>query len=201
MAIDVGDVLFQDLACGAVCDAIHGVTPGWGGADISHCGIVSGIGVKLTVLEAISPKVRETPLDEFLGRARDEHGRPRIIVSRLDTVHRPLLPEAIRVARGFIGVAYDSRFAPGSAALYCSELLVHAFKSANGGRDFFPERPMTFKDPNTGLILDFWTRYFRMLGTEVPEGVIGSNPGHLSLSSKLLMIEQLGSLSGAPLAP
>lgn len=35
-----GDILFQDIGCGSVCDAINGSTPGWNGAEINHCGIL-----------------------------------------------------------------------------------------------------------------------------------------------------------------
>ena len=58
---------------------------------------------------------------------------------------------------------------------------------------------MTFRDPQTGNPLEFWVRYYALLGVPVPEGEIGSNPGDLSLSDKFSRIDQLGSLRGLPL--
>jgi len=36
-----GDLLFQDLDCGPLCDAIEKVTTGYQGANFSHVGIVA----------------------------------------------------------------------------------------------------------------------------------------------------------------
>ena len=35
-----GDLLFQDLNCGELCNAIEAVTEGVNGKDFSHCAIV-----------------------------------------------------------------------------------------------------------------------------------------------------------------
>lgn len=32
----------------------------------------------------------------------------------------------------------------------CSELIHFSFKSANGGKDVFTPKPMTYQDPDTG---------------------------------------------------
>ena len=69
MRMKTGDILFQDIGCGAVCDAINGSTPGWKGAEINHCGMVFLDGDEWIVAEAISPRVRLTPLDDFLTRS------------------------------------------------------------------------------------------------------------------------------------
>lgn len=196
---NLGDVWFQDIGCGAVCDAINGVTPGWRGAEINHCGLVVEHGGALKIAEAISPRVRLTPIEEFLARARDRHGRPRIIVASLRPEYAALAAEASGVAKSFLNRPYDARYLPNRAELYCSELIVVSFKQANRGVDVFPEKPMTFKDPATGRIHDFWIAYYAQFGSEVPEGEIGSNPGELSLSEKLHGHTQLGDLRGLPL--
>ena len=194
-----GDLCFQDIGCGAVCDAINGVTLGWGGAEINHCGLVVCSGVQNFIAEAIYPKVRLTPVNAFLDRARDAQGRPRIIVARLKAEYSYLLEPAEQYCHSVIGTPYDVSFGPDPAALYCSELIVDAFRAANAGQDFFPEQAMTFKDPVTGEILEYWKTYYQALGSEVPEGEIGSNPGSLSLSGKLTGHTQLGGLRGLSL--
>ena len=93
-----------------------------------------------------------------------------------------------------IGRPYDGRYGPDDSAIYCSELVVDAFWLANGRVPFFPESPMRFSDPETGEVLDFWINYYALFGETVPEGEPGSNPGDLSLSPKLQVIRQLGSL-------
>lgn len=195
----VGDIYFQDLGCGAVCDAINGVTPGWRGSEINHCGLVVERGGALHIAEAIYPTVRLTPIDTYARRSVDERGRPRVLAARLVEDLGHLVHRAAEYAIGQIGVPYDPLFRKGVSALYCSELIVDAFAAANEGVSVFPERPMTFRDERTGEILDFWRRYYERLGSEVPEGEIGSNPGELSLSAHLRDHTQFGSLRGLPL--
>lgn len=199
MRPQVGDVYFQDLGCGAVCNAIDGVTPGWNGAEINHCGIVVEHGNKFVVAEAINPKVRFTTIFDYFDRSRDEHGRPRILHSRLSKKYRGLAVSAANLAKHFIGTPYDPLYANNNAALYCSELIVDLFRLANGGTPIFEEKPMSFRDQETGEVLEYWTKYYESFGAEVPEGELGSNPGELSMSTKFHYHKQLGSLKKAPL--
>lgn len=191
-----GDILFQDVGCGAVCDAIEGVTPGYEGAEINHCGVVVARGGEIRVLEAVSPRVAASELSGFLSRAVDAKGRPKILVGRVRSEFEVLVAPAVAWMWSRIGSLYDHAYQPDDTALYCSELVVRGFRRANGGAAFFPEAPMTFRDPLTDEILPFWVHYFEALGMEVPEGVVGSNPGTLSLSPRLEIIARLGDLRG-----
>lgn len=191
-----GDILFQDIGCGSVCDAINGVTPGWQGAEINHCGLVLAANGRVSVLEAIHPKVQLTSVKDFNNRALDESGRPRVIHSRVRNEYQNLIPDALQFALNVLDTPYDQQFGSDNTAIYCSELIVDAFRYANGGAYFFPESPMTFSDPNTGEILDYWKRYYATFGRPVPKGEIGSNPGELSLSQKLGTLLPLGRLRG-----
>ena len=63
-----GDLLFQNLNCGALCDAIETVTEGVDGKDFSHCGIVVELNDSLKVIEAIGD------VDTTLGVAVNRTG-------------------------------------------------------------------------------------------------------------------------------
>lgn len=193
-----GDILFQDVGCGAITDAIEGVARGHAGAEINHCGIVSREKDGAFVIEAIFPRVRRTPLARFLDRSLDERQRPRVLVGRVAGRLAPLVPAALDFCRRKIGAPYDPRFAPDDSAFYCSELIVDAFRDANGGAPVFPERPMTFRDRETGEPLPFWTEYFARFGTKAPQDAPGSNPATLSRDPAIAIVAQLGDLRGAP---
>jgi hypothetical protein len=196
-----GDLLFQDLDCGELCEAIERVTPGWRGFEVTHVGIVvlEGYGAswELQVLEAIGANVHVTPLDQFLARTSDNKGRPKVFVGRLRE-SEALAPWAETFARSYLGRPYDSVFAPNDDALYCSELVSLAYNAAKElvhGPDaplLFPPGPMTFTDPATHQIFPPWQQYYDELKLPVPEGEAGSNPGALSLSKQVQIIGRFG---------
>jgi len=193
-----GDIIFQDLGCGPLCDAIEGVTSGYHDSSVSHVGMFVSGELGGVVAEAIYPVVRNEPLRRFMQRSRDEQQRPRSFVGRLKPDYRNLIPDAIHYSQRLLGLLYDRAFGDGEDSYYCSELIVDCFSHANHGAVVFEEHPMHFRDPRTGDILQYWRDYFRLLGTEVPEGHVGSNPGRMSLSSKLEIVHQFGSLAGWP---
>jgi uncharacterized protein YycO len=193
-----GDILFQDLKCGTVCDAINGVTPGYKNADLNHCAIFYMENGQPMIIEALPTVVSKRTLSSFLNRSHDSYGRPCVMVGRLKPEFTPLISKSIDFCLKNIGVPYDSIYADNTTALYCSELIVAAFKAANNDHDFIPKHKLQFIDPKTGEIHPFWIAYYKNYGMEVPVNEIGSNPGTLSLSPKLDIIAQLGDLTNAP---
>lgn len=177
-----GDLLFQDLDCGALCDAIEVVTEGAGGKDFSHVGMVVKVGDSLAVVEAIGERVQLNGLTDFLGRS------PKMALGRLKPEWQKLAPGATVVAKGMVGVPYDEAFLPENGRLYCSELVELAFQAANDGKPFFKTAPMTFKNPKTGDYFPAWVDYFKKLGIDIPEGLPGCSPGGLSRENKLEII-------------
>ena len=78
-----GDLLFQDLDCGRLCDAIGKVTTGYDGAGFSHVGIAARDGTgEIVVIEAVSAGVASTPLDSFPGRSLEPAAKPKVAVGR-----------------------------------------------------------------------------------------------------------------------
>lgn len=192
-----GDLLFQDLDAGPLCDAIETVTHGVDGAKFSHVGMVAHIeNGKALVIEAVGAGVVETPMDEFLARSEDEAGNPKVLVGRVKGEVAGLVPRAIDVSRSFLGRPYDDVFAMDNSAFYCSELLHESFRIANNGSPLFVLAPMTFKDPSTTQTFPAWTAYYADLGAPIPEGQPGLNPGGMSRAPFVRIVHAYGKPSG-----
>lgn len=197
-----GDLLFQDLDLGPLCDAIEKVTEGCGGADFSHVGIASpNNDGSVVVIEAVPDGVLTTPLDAFLERSLDADGNPKVLVGRLRPEYRRLIPPALDAARALTGRQYDGVFAIDNDRYYCSELVYEAFRKADDGKPLFELAPMTFRDPDTGATMPAWLDYFNDLKTPVPEGEPGINPGGISRSSAIEIVHAYGKPSGWRGAP
>lgn len=184
-----GDLLFQDLACGDLCDAIAVAAVGFDGKPISHLGMVSDTAqVEPMVIEAYNDGVNEVNLSTFLGRSADADGKPLVMVGRLKPEYQYLIPSAVEVARQQLGQPYNSDFLPSSRGFYCSQLIYYAFKEANRGSDFFPLSPMNFKDVKTHRYPEAWRRYFDAMHEIIPQGVLGTSPGVISLDPRVEMV-------------
>lgn len=192
-----GDLLFQDLDGSPLCDAIETVTHGVNGAKFSHVGVVCEVTRdEVKIIEAVSRGVVETNLDEFLGRSRDDAGRPKVLVGRLKPEYRRYIPEALDAARKFLGKPYDSVYVMGNGSLYCSELVYEAFHAVAPKTSMFEITPMTFKDPFTRQTFPAWTEYYSILGLSIPEGEPGLNPGSISRSSAITIVHAYGRPTG-----
>ncbi len=198
-ALQPGDLLFQDLDCGPLCDAIEKVTTGFQGANFSHVGVVArDNGGNLVVIEAVSSGVEVTPLQTFLDRSFDARHCPKVVAGRLKEPHCHLISSALKEAFFLKGKPYDKVFAVDNEAYYCSELIYEIFLRANGNSPVFVLQPMTFKNPDTGKTLVAWEEYFSELGVSIPEGQPGVNPGGISRSPVLSMVYAYGTPSCYP---
>lgn len=181
-----GDILFQDLDCGPLCDAIEAVTEGAGGRDFSHCGLVVPCGDSLCVLEAIGQSVRITPLKTFITRTMPD----KLLAGRFHNLPATTLEKVINRALSEVGKLYDNYFLPDNGSWYCSELIAVAFNEATGAV-VFEAMPMTFKAAPKADFFPVWIRYFDSLKTPVPEGIPGFNPGALSRHKDLKLFEPI----------
>mgnify|MGYP002623392335 CR=1 FL=1 len=170
-----GDLLFQ-AGESDFTEAIASVTDGiW-----SHVGIVEKTPEGISVLEATPDHgVVRTSLPAFLDEAaHDREGRPVVKAFRVEGMDGSLLEAAVKKASTHLGKDYDFAFLPGMEKIYCSELVYECYRNSDGS-PFFQANPMTFKD-STGVTTPYWARYYEQLGTDIPEGLPGTNPNDLS---------------------
>ncbi|MGQ2982906.1 YiiX/YebB-like N1pC/P60 family cysteine hydrolase [Flavobacterium sp.] len=181
-----GDLIFQDMDCGPLCDAIEAVTEGYGGKDFSHMGMVYHRNDTVYVIEAAGSAVRLTTLEKFSKNTKKE-----MPVMRLKKKYSKLIPTAIAFSLKQVGVPYDDEYVYDNGSYYCSELIYDAFKSANKNKPFFELFPMTYKQPGTDEFFPAWVEYYKAIGKPIPEGLPGCNPGGMSVSDKIEIIAPL----------
>jgi hypothetical protein len=184
-----GDLLFQNLNCGELCDAIESVTHGVDGKDFSHCAMVVKINDSLKVVEAIGDKVQANSLEAFFARSGDTSSLTNITVGRVKNNFEAFILKATEFAKKQIGQPYDDDFLMDNGKWYCSELLYQSFKEANNNQNFFELEPMTFKDPKTNQFFPAWIEYYKQSNTNIPEGKLGINPGLISRSKNIQIID------------
>lgn len=177
-----GDLLFINVNCGAMCDAINAVTEGFENNDFNHVGMIySDNNEDFYVYEAVSAGVVKTPLNDFLKRTD---------VVYKGTIKEPfqyLIPLVATFCEENLGVPYDADFLYDNGKYYCSELLYDAFLYANDNQPFFQLFPMTYKEPDSDDFFPVWVEHFQQQGIEIPEGLPGCNPGGMSLDEKVEM--------------
>ncbi len=186
-----GDILFQKLPCGSLCDAIIETTPCSDAYAFNHCGIFRYTDGKPMVVEAIGGKVRETPLGLFAQRDT----AARLSVGRL--ADSALAGVAADNSLRYLGRPYDDAFLPGDSALYCSELVWESYQGPGG--PVFSLEPMTFR--SGGRTHPGWVDYYMKLGAAIPEGEPGINPCGIAGSSAVQMTAILKKELLAPAIP
>ena len=191
--LEEGDLLFQDLDCGGFCEAIEAVTEGVNGWEFSHVGLVMKDNEgTLKVMEAVSAGVVLTPLDTFLNRSFDKQRQAKVVVGRVKSAYKKMIPQAIDFIHSKMNAKYDYYFNIENDSFYCSELIHLAFQSANDNQPIFETPQMTFKAPDTDSTFAVWTAYFEDLNYKIPEGEIGLNPGSMSRSPYVEIVHQYG---------
>jgi len=181
-----GDILFQDLDCGAPCEAIEAVTQGYNGSQLSHCAIITRAGSSFSntiVAEAIGEKVTTITLEEFLNRSN------KVLVGRLKKEHSQLIPDVIKhIEENLIGKPYDFIFDITDDTYYCSEIIYEGLQAADNNQEIMQLYPMTFNKPGTNTPFIHWIDYYEELNHEIPEGELGLNPGGMSRSKSVDII-------------
>lgn len=189
-----GDLVFSVV--GKDTNAISAVTVGYRGAQVNHMGVLVATQFGNFVLEAFYPEVRLTKYEVFARRSESAQGELRLMHGRLASEYQGLIAPAVRYGLQQRDVPYDQLYLTGEGALYCSELVVDMFKHANDGTPFFAETPMSFRDVSSGEIHQDWVDYYNYFGMPVPEGEPGSNPGEISLDSRVQIFNVFGPIPG-----
>ena len=186
-----GDFLFQDLDSSPLCEAIENVTPGFNNMNFSHVGIVSIIDGTPMVYEAYPPSVQLIDLKVFLNRSLDINNKPKVIVGRLKKEYRKSIRSAISFIENKVGTKYDDFFLYENNQFYCSELLYDAFLKDS----IFELRPMNYKYQESNEFQKQWINHFKKLDLEIPQGKLGINPGTMSISEKIEIVQIFGEVS------
>lgn len=176
-----GDLIFQEACPSDSENPIKQVTSSIESYQFTHVGIVYvDDNDNVFVLEATTPKVVLTPLNEYLYPEKSKGCYPTSVVGRLKQVYQPLIPTALEIGFTLVGKEYDYGFVLDNDKYYCSELIYEILRKANNGKAVFPLNVMTFKSPDTGETARGWVEHFNKYGLPVPEGEEGINPGAMS---------------------
>lgn len=175
-----GDLLFQDMDCGELCDAIKTVTPTSHERHPSHVGLAYVVKDSVWVIEAWGDNVHLIPIRQFLFRGEGEQGTPKVMVGRVPAEYQNLAGRAVGFALEQRGKPYDKTFEYDNGKYYAAELIFDAYKAANRGKALFDTHEMSFSDPKNWKIHPFWKAYFEELKVKVPEGKTGFNAAALA---------------------
>lgn len=175
-----GDIIFQELNCGSLCESIAKVTPSKDGYLFTHAGLIVKKDGEIMVIEAIGTQVQCTRIEDFIKRTAFSKKKGIAVARFKSSAKAKKASLAAELALNYLGVPYDNAFLPDGSALYCTELIQLVFRKVGLG-NAIKSKPMTFKDPETGKILEAWQKYYDELNLKVPEGLMGTNPGRLSL--------------------
>jgi len=174
-ALRPGDLVFQRLRCGDLCEAIHRATRVRGQPVVSHVAVVERVdGRRVTLIEAFDRGVARVELEVLAARSRGRS--PAWIAARLKPPHDALVPFFLEELRARLGKPYDPLFLPDNDAFYCSELVSDALLSL--GVRIFPRIAMSFGDPGSWEY-GVWDKYYRDRNMEIPQGHPGTNPNQL----------------------
>ena len=120
--LKTGDILFQSMNCGPLCEAINEVTEGYQGKDFSHLGIVYIKNDSVFVIEAAGKAVKITPYEIFKTYTTEE-----MFVGRLKRKYQKYIPVAITFSLQQVSVPNDDAYLYNNAKYSCSELIYYAF--------------------------------------------------------------------------
>ena len=183
-SLQTGDLIFLDLDCGELCDAIEAVTKQQfrvRGPLLSHVGILSRERGRWFVYEAWE-MVQQTPLEQVLIRVSSDPAR--WSVARLKGIDRKRQQRIIAAAIRRLGNPYDADFLTDNGKYYCSEFVAEVFNEANEGQPVFAYRPMYYGG-RFSRWRKVWRRYFKERGQAVPVGKPGISPLGIYLSDRL----------------
>ncbi|MEO1945201.1 MAG: YiiX/YebB-like N1pC/P60 family cysteine hydrolase [Candidatus Thioglobus sp.] len=178
-----GDLLFQDIKCGALCQAIDAT----GRKHATHLSHIAMMVNHDAVIEAIGADVHLTKLQTFLHRSTDSNNRPLVIVGRLKPQYRKFIAPAVLAALSWQAKPYNYSFKYNNnfKRFYCSQLIYDAFALA-ANKPLFKLIHMRF-DQNEAA-LSAWTKYFQKIHKKIPEGELGTNPNSILASKKIDII-------------
>lgn len=181
-----GDLIFIGAEKINLSGAINRVTQRQDSIAFDHIAIVEKTNDSLYVLHASTKNgsVKEN-IQSFYKAQKNKDNR--LAVYRLKDDYQKAIPNALIVANTMLGKPYNWSYILNEERYYCSDFIERAFRKDH----IFTLEPMTFVNPKTGKIDDFWVEFYKKQNLEVPEGKPGCNPNGLAHSNKLAFIGNL----------
>lgn len=181
-----GDLLFVTAKESGLSGAIDNVTKKQKNASFDHIGILEKQGKSAYVLHA-APQggSQKQNLNAFLKDQKDDGQK--VVVYRLKSQFRNAIPKAIEKANSMLGKPYNFNYILNEDSYYCSDYIERSFRADQ----IFVLEPMTFKDPKTGKVNEFWKKFYAEKKLKVPECEPGCNPNGLAASDKIERIKEL----------
>lgn len=181
-----GDLLFVTAQKEDLSGAINRVTQKKHIANYDHVAIIERAeGLVFVWHAAPSGGTQKEKLSDFIKKQTKNNVE--IMVYRLKPKYQYAIPRALQRAVLFLGKPYNYTYILNDESLYCSDFIERIFREDH----VFKLIPMTFKNPKTGRVDDFWIRYYQSKNREVPEGSLGSNPNNLASSEVLVRLKRL----------
>jgi len=183
-----GDLIFLDLDCGELCDAIETVTKEQfkvSAPNLSHVGIVfkdkNEKGQSSWVVYEAWEKVQKTPLSEVLKRVNNDPTRYRF--KRFEDMSARKQRKLKKNLDAKLSLGYDEQFLPNNKKYYCSELVADAFNETFSSKPM-DMKPMYFGAPSSAAYKT-WETYYRKLDMNVPAAELGISPLGIFIDPKL----------------
>ncbi len=187
--IRTGDLVFvgipedYSIESGSMDEAIVSSTGDSSRLNLIHVAILEVDGDGTWIIDAtIKHGVDRHPLDTFLTDFTLKDGSyPEFIIKRLKDDKEA--SAYVENAKRFIGQPYDVHFLPDNDSLYCSELVRDSYIGKDGSY-VFESAPMNFKGADGEFPL-YWQQLFALIDSSIPQGIEGTNPSDMSMSSAL----------------
>lgn len=181
-----GDFIFVGAEKENLSGAINRVTQTKKDFAFDHIGIIEIENDSIFVLHASSKlgSIREN-LHSFYQSQKSKTNS--LVIFRLKSSYKKSIQKAIETAKTMLGKPYNWSYILNEESFYCSDFVERAFRQDH----IFVLEPMSFINPSTGKIDDYWIQFYKKQNLEVPQGKLGCNPNGLSSSKKIQKIAEL----------
>lgn len=179
-----GDLLFVGANVDKLSGAINRVTQRNSQQTYDHIGLLEkDANGNVYVLNASTRKgSAQEGLDSFY--VAEGSGLRIIAVYRLRDSFQYTISNAIVQAHRLLGKPYNWSYILNDSSYYCSDFVERSFRKDT----VFHLEPMTFINPKTGSIDNYWISFYKKQNLEVPQGQLGCNPNGLAASPKLYFV-------------
>lgn len=159
-----GDLIFVQAKNENLSGAISRVTSNDNKISFDHIGIIEVENNTKYLLHSSSKNGSERiKLKSFIKNNKKDKRIQELY--RLKNDYQPCIPNAIYQAKTMLGKPYNFSYVLNDEEYYCSDFVERSFRNCN----IFKLQPMTFINPETKKIDEYWNLFYQKLNIEVPE--------------------------------